>query len=105
MVRSIIGVIVGYIVMTIVAFGIFTGAYFVLGVERIFQPGSYEVSTLWLMLSAGLSLCGAMLGGYACAAISKSKRACQVFAGIMLIRTYPKTSFMRRIEQVRWTKP
>jgi hypothetical protein len=85
MLRSIVGVIVGYSVLSVFFLAIFTGAYFVLGVERIFQSDSYEVSRLWLVLSAAISLCGSILGGYVCAAISKSKRTCQVFAGIILI--------------------
>lgn len=85
MLRSIVGVIVGYAVLSVFFFAIFTGAYLVLGVECIFQPDSYEVSKLWLVLSAAISLCGSILGGYVCAAISKSKRTCQVFAGIILI--------------------
>lgn len=85
MLRSIVGVIAGYAVITVFFLAIFTGAYLVLGVERIFQPDSYEVSTLWLVLSAAISLAGSILGGYVCAAISKNKRTCEVFAGIILI--------------------
>jgi hypothetical protein len=85
MLRSILGVIVGYAVLSLFFFAIFTGAYFVLGVERIFQPDSYEVSTLWLVLSAAISLCGSILGGYVCAAISRNRRTCEVFAAIVLI--------------------
>jgi peptidoglycan/LPS O-acetylase OafA/YrhL len=85
MLRSIVGVIVGFAVIFVFFFAIFTGAYLALGVERIFQPDSYEVSTFWLVLSPALSLCGSILGGYVCAAVSKSKRTCQVFAGIVLI--------------------
>jgi heme/copper-type cytochrome/quinol oxidase subunit 3 len=85
MFRSIVGVILGYIVLSLVFFAVFTCAYFVLGVERIFQPDSYRVSTLWLVLSAAISLGGSMLGGSVCAAISKNKRTCWVFAGIVLI--------------------
>jgi hypothetical protein len=85
MLRSIVGVIVGYFVIFVFFFAIFTGLYLALGVEHIFQPDSYEVSTLWLVLSAAISLCGSILGGYVCAAVSKSKRTCEVFAGIILI--------------------
>ena len=85
MLRSIVGVIVGYVVLSVFVVAIFTGAYLVLGAERIFQPDSYEVSTPWLVLSAALSLCGSILAGYVCAAISQSRRTCQVFAGIVLI--------------------
>jgi hypothetical protein len=85
MLRLILGVIVGYAVIFVFFFATFTGAYFALGVERIFQSDSYEVSTLWLVLSALLTLCGSILGGYICAAISKSRRTCRVLAGIVLI--------------------
>jgi hypothetical protein len=85
MLRSIVGVIVGYAVIFVFFFATFTGAYVALGVERIFQPDSYEVSTLWLVVSAALSLCGSIVGGYICAAISKSKRTGRLFAGIVFI--------------------
>ena len=85
MLRSILGVIVGYAALSLFFFAIFTGAYFALGVERIFQSDSYEVSTLWLVLSAVLGLSGGILGGYVCAAISRSKRTCELFAAIVLI--------------------
>jgi hypothetical protein len=85
MLRSILGVIAGYAVISLFFFAAFTGIYFTLGVERIFQPDSYEVSALWLVLSAAIGLGAGILGGYVCAAISKSKRTCELFAGIVLI--------------------
>ena len=85
MLRSFLGVIVGYAVLSVFFFAIFTGAYFLLGVERIFQPDSYAVSTLWLVLSAAISLFGSILAGYVCAAISRSQLTCRVFAWIVLI--------------------
>jgi amino acid transporter len=85
MLRSIAGVIVGYAVISLFFLATFSGVYFALGVERIFQSDSYEVSTLWLVLSAAISLFGSALGGYVCAAISRSKRACELFAAIVLI--------------------
>lgn len=85
MFKSILAIIAGYIAMMIVVSAIFTGVYFVLGVERIFQSDSYEVSALWQVLSAAVGLGGGILGGYVCAAISQSKRTCELFAGIVLI--------------------
>jgi hypothetical protein len=85
MLRSILGVIVGYAALSLFFFATFAGVYFTLGVERIFQSDSYEVSALWLVLSAGISLAGAILGGYICAAISRNKRTCELFAAIVLI--------------------
>jgi hypothetical protein len=85
MLRSILGGIVGYAAISLFFFAAFAGVYFTLGVERIFQSDSYQVSTLWLALSAVISLVGCALGGYICAAISGSKRTCELFAAIVLI--------------------
>ena len=84
MLKSILGVIVGYIVMAILSFAIYTCAYLGLGVERVFEAGSYDVSTIWMVIMIVLSLIGGILGGLICAAISKSKGACMAFAGIVL---------------------
>lgn len=42
MARSIIGVIVGYLVMFGLAFIAFTCAFLILGAEVVFKPGMYE---------------------------------------------------------------
>jgi len=85
MLRSILGIIVGYAAISLFFFAAFACVYFGLGVERIFQSDSYQVSSLWLVVSAAISLVGSMLGGYVCAAISRSKRTCELFAAIVLI--------------------
>jgi peptidoglycan/LPS O-acetylase OafA/YrhL len=85
MLRSIVGMVVGYVVLSLFFLVIFTGAYFGLGIERIFQPDSYEVSTVWLWFSVVISLGGSILAGLVCAAISKSKRTCELFAALILI--------------------
>ena len=85
MLKSILGVIVGYIVMAIFSFAAFTCAYLGLGVERVFEAGSYDVSTIWMVVMIVLSLIGGILGGWICAAISKSKGACTAFAVIVLV--------------------
>jgi hypothetical protein len=84
MLKSILGVIVGYIVMAIFSFAIFTCAYLCLGVERVFEPESFNISTIWMVCMIVFGLIGGLLGGWVCAAISKSKGACMAFAGIVL---------------------
>ena len=85
MLKSILGVIVGYIVMAIFSFAAFTCAYLGLGVDRVFEAGSYDVSTIWMVVMIALALIGGILGGLICAAISKSKGACTAFAVIVLV--------------------
>ena len=85
MLRAIVGVIVGYVVMAIYITVVFLGLFLVLGVERVFQTDSYEVSTLWLFVSLVISVSSAIIGGYVCAAVGKSWRACQVLGLIILV--------------------
>lgn len=84
MLKAIIAVVVGFIAMTIFSFAAFTCAYLGLGVERVFEPESYDVSTIWMVIMVILSVVGGVVGGFVCAAISKSMGVCKVFAGIVL---------------------
>lgn len=85
MLKSILGVIAGYVAMTLFFFVVFTGAYLALGAERVFQPDSYEASTLWLVIYGVVYFCGGMLACFVCAAISGSRRTCQVLAFVVFI--------------------
>lgn len=85
--KSIVAIIVSYIVGNLVFFGIITGCFFLLGVERVFEPDSYEVSSLWVALSLVVSFLGAVVAGYICLLISHSWRTCQILALIVLMFT------------------
>ena len=84
MLRAVGGVIVGYIAMAAFITVVLIGAFLALGVDRAFQPDSYEISTLWLVISTVISFCSAILGGYVCAAVSKKMGACQTLAVIVV---------------------
>lgn len=83
MLKSILAIIASYVVMFIFLFAAFTGCYFALGAEGTFQTDSYEVTTVWIALTVVVCLLAGIIGGFLCAAISKSKRTCQVFAFIV----------------------
>jgi hypothetical protein len=71
--------------MFCVFMAIFTGLYFALGVERVFQADSYEVSMLWIGLTLVIAFLVCLFAGYLCAAISNSWRTCQIFALIVFL--------------------
>lgn len=85
MLRAIVGVIGGYIVMSLFFFAVFTGAYLALGAERVFQPDSYEVSALWLVIYGVVYFCGGILACLVSAAISRTQRTCQVLAFVIFV--------------------
>ncbi len=85
MVRNILGVIVGYIVMSVFVFVTFTGAYLILGADRSFKPGSYDASNLWLIVSFALGLSAAVLGGIVCRLIAQTITPVYVLVGLVIV--------------------
>ena len=83
--RAIFGVILGYVTMGLLVFLTFTIAYLAMGTERAFQPGTYDVTALWLVVSFALSLLAAAAGGYVCALIAKNARATFALAGLVVV--------------------
>ena len=88
MLKSIVGVIVGYLVMMVVAFCAYTAAYLGLGAERAFEPNTYALSGIWIGLVIVITSIAGLLGGLACAAISKSRTAGLVFALIVFVLSF-----------------
>jgi hypothetical protein len=83
MIRAIVGILVSYVVMAVVLTLLCLGGFVALGVDRFFQPDSYEVSALWMVLSLFITASTTVLGGYVCAAISRSMTAVKVLAVIV----------------------
>jgi hypothetical protein len=85
MLRATAGVIVGYLAMFLVVFVLLSGAFLALGVDRTFQPGTYDVTTLWLVVWFAVTALAGLAGGYVCAALSASRKAPVVLAGLVLL--------------------
>jgi hypothetical protein len=99
MLKSILAISVSYIVMFVLFMAAVTSLFFALGVERVFQPDSYEISTLWIVVTLALGLLATMFAGYVCAAISKSWRTCQILALIVFLLTLIQCFFDLRRNQ------
>jgi phage-related holin len=85
MVRAILGVIIGYVVTALFIFVFFTLADLAMGADIVFKQGTYDLSLIWIIVSFVVNAIAAVIGGFVCAAISRSTRAAQVFAGIVLV--------------------
>ena len=85
MARSILAVIVGYVVFALFIFVAFTALYLLLGADASFKPGSYHPSNLWLALSTLLGFAGTVVGGYVCAALARGGRAPLALAILVLV--------------------
>lgn len=84
MLRAASGIALGYLVMAFFVFATFSLTFVTLGADRSFQPGTYEVSEVWAFLSILLTLGAAIVGGFLCASVSRSRTAPIVLAALVL---------------------
>ena len=85
MFKKVLAVIVGYLVMFAFVFITFTVAYLILGTEGSFQPGTYEISAAWIIVSILLSIVAAILGGWVAMAIAKNRKVALALAGVVIV--------------------
>jgi len=85
MFKSIAAVIAGYLAMAIVVFATLTASYFFLGTERVFQPGSYEVTPIWLVVMVIFSVISGLAGGMVCKLIAKRNSAVTALATLAFV--------------------
>lgn len=81
MVRKILGVIIGYVAMSVFVVTTFILALLVLGPDGAFKPGEFAPSNLWIAISFVLGFAGAVLAGLVCALIAKSSKPVMVLVG------------------------
>jgi len=83
--RTILAVILGYVVMFLLVFLLFTGAYFAMGAEGAFQLGSYSPSALWLAVSFALGFVAALAAGCTAVWIGRKMTAGYALAGLVFV--------------------
>ncbi|MBE0594256.1 MAG: hypothetical protein IH616_17840 [Gemmatimonadales bacterium] len=85
MARAILSVVGGYVVMALIVFGTFTVAYLLMGADSAYQPGTYDVSLLWIVVSLVFSAVAAVAGGRIAVAIAGSDVPPKILAGLVLV--------------------
>jgi small-conductance mechanosensitive channel len=85
MVRSIIGVIVGYVVMVVLQIAAFMTLYAVMGTNWSFKPHSYQASTRWTLAQFVIIALTAVVAGVVCAVIARGGRAPLALAVAVLV--------------------
>jgi len=84
MIRKILGAVVGYVVFFFCVFLLFTGLSRVLGPDRLFLPGNYDPSMMWIIGAFVLGFIAAAIGGYVAVLIGKSG-AVKIMAGLVVL--------------------
>jgi amino acid transporter len=83
--RNILAIVTGYIVMFVIVMATLTGAFMVLGADRAFKPGTYDVTGLWIAVSAVLSFLAAIVGGMVAVRVGRSTHAASLLAIVVII--------------------
>lgn len=82
--RAILSVVAGYLSMFVVVFVCLTVAYLAMGADRAFQPGTYELSTIWIAVWAAVSIIAAVIGGLVAGKIARTTTPVWVLIGLVL---------------------
>ncbi len=85
MFKAVLAVIVGYVAMALLVFATFSLAYLLMGADEHSEPGTYDVTPLWLVVSFAFSFIAAVVGGWVCATIARKSETPKVFAAVVLM--------------------
>lgn len=87
MARSIVAVVVGYVALLFVNAMLFTGAYFVVGMDAAFEGDSFQISTLMALCGLTSAFIGGPAGGWICRRVARSETTVRVLIAIAFIVT------------------
>ena len=85
MLRSVLAVIIGYIVMFILQVAAFMTIYTLVGPDWSFKPASYQASTRWTAMQFAVILITTIIAGLICAVIAKGGKASLALAVVVLV--------------------
>jgi hypothetical protein len=84
MLRIVGSVVAGYLVMALAIMVLFLLAYPMLGVDRLFAPGTYDAAPGWILLSFIVGFACAAAGGWVAARIAPGSGP-RWLAGVVLV--------------------
>jgi hypothetical protein len=80
MIRTLLGIIVSLIAMSMLVFALSIAPWFVLGVDSVLLPGRFDTNAAYNVYAIVVGAMGAVFGGWLCARISRSRMAVVVLA-------------------------
>jgi hypothetical protein len=110
MVRSIVGAVVGYVVMVVVVVASIAGTWAVLGPAGSFDGEGPYPSTAWTVSNLLFGLLGAVAAGWVALKLGRSARAVKILVGLILVlglwsALTAESSYEKRIAEAGIDKP
>jgi hypothetical protein len=85
MLRSILAVVVTYIVMAVLIISAFMGLWYGLGPDRLLQPGVWKGNLFLCIAAPGLTVIAGLFGGWLCAKIGRGPKPVMALAAVVLV--------------------
>ena len=82
--RSVLGVVAGWVTLALLVAAGFVLGPWLLGLERVFVPGEYRATPLWVYLAMGIGFVGALAGGYVATRIGRGRGPVAVLLLVVL---------------------
>ena len=80
--RAVLGVVVALVMMSVLVLAISLAPWRILGVDTVLEPGRFETVAAYDVYAVVIGIVGAVLGGWLCMRIGRSRPAVIVFAGL-----------------------
>ena len=85
MLRSIVAVIVTYVVMSVFIIAVFSAMWFGLGPNRLMEPGSFKGNMFLCIAAPSLTVVAGIFGGWMCAKIARGGKPVVALAAVVLV--------------------
>ena len=83
--RSIVAVVVSYLVMSVLIIGVFMGLWMGMGPDRLLKPGSWQGGMLLTVAAPGITLLAGLFGGWMCAKIGRGRTPAFALAAVVFV--------------------
>lgn len=77
--------LLGWLASVVVVIATMSAAWFVMGADGTFLPGSWEVSPSWVFTTIVFGVAAGVCGGYLCAKVAADGRGILVLVGVIVV--------------------
>ena len=83
--KKIVAIGAGYVVMSIFVMVVLIAAFIGIGVDSVFETGTYQTTPLWLTTMSIVGLVAALIGGFVTVMIAKDRSVSLWLAGFVFV--------------------
>jgi hypothetical protein len=85
MLKAIGAAVVSYVAIFLIVFVSFSIVWMAMGTDGAFKTATWNVSTGWVVATLMVGIVAALVGGYLCSMIGKSRTAVMILLGIVVV--------------------